>query len=48
MVVGTLLTIVYEALGQPLGIATVLIAVPVAIIVLVVVSLLTQKENAKA
>lgn len=48
MVVGTLVTIVYEALGQPLGIATVLIAVPVAIIVLVVVSLLTQKENAKA
>ena len=46
MVIGTLVTIVYEALGQPLGIATVLIAVPVAVVVLVVVSLATQKENA--
>ena len=45
MVVGSLLTIVYEAMGQPLGIATVLIAVPVATIVLIVVSLATQKEN---
>ncbi len=48
MVIGTLVTIVYEALGQPLGIATVLLAVPVAIIVLIVVSLATQKENKKA
>ena len=45
MVIGSLLTIVYEAMGQPLGIATVLIAVPVATIVLIVVSLMTQKEN---
>lgn len=45
MIVGTLVTIIYEATGQPLGIATVLIAVPVAIVVLVVVSLLTRKEN---
>ena len=41
-------TILYEAFGQPWGIATVLLAVPVATIVLVVVSLLTQKENQKA
>lgn len=45
MVIGTLVTILYEATGQPLGIATVLIAVPTATIVLIVVSLLTQKEN---
>ena len=48
MVVGSLLTIIYEAMGQPLGIATVLIAVPVATIVLIVVSLMTQKENQAA
>jgi len=47
MVIGTLVTIIYEATGQPLGIATVLLAVPTAIVVLVVVSLLTQKENKK-
>ena len=48
MVVGTLVTIFYEAFGQPWGIATVLLAVPVATIVLIVVSLLTQKGNQKA
>ncbi len=42
MVVGTVVTIAYEAMGQPLGIATVLIAVPVATVVLIVVSLATQ------
>lgn len=42
MVVGTVVTITYEAMGQPLGIATVLIAVPVATVVLIVVSLATQ------
>lgn len=47
MVIGTLVTILYEATGQPWGIATVLLAVPVATIVLIVVSLLTQKENQK-
>lgn len=41
MVVGTVVTIAYEAMGQPLGIATVLIAVPVATVVLIVVSLAT-------
>lgn len=45
MVVGTAVTIVYEAMGQPLGIATVLIAVPVATVVLIVVSLATQGQN---
>jgi SSS family solute:Na+ symporter len=45
MVVGTLITIIYEAMGQPLGIATVLIAVPISTIVLIVVSLATQKDN---
>lgn len=45
MVVGTAVTIIYEAMGQPLGIATVLIAVPVATIVLIVVSLVTQGQN---
>lgn len=45
MIVGTAVTIVYEAMGQPLGIATVLIAVPVATVVLIVVSLVTQGQN---
>lgn len=45
MVVGTAVTIIYEAMGQPLGIATVLIAVPVATVVLIVVSLVTQGQN---
>ena len=48
MVVGSLLTIIYEAMGQPLGIATVIIAVPVATIVLIVVSLMTQSSNKEA
>ena len=45
MVCGTLVTILYEATGQPLHIATVLIAVPVAVVVLIAVSLATQKNN---
>jgi Na+/proline symporter len=45
MVVGTLITIIYEAMGQPLGIATVLIAVPISAVVLIIVSLATQKDN---
>ena len=48
MVVGSLLTIISEAMGQPLGIATVIIAVPVATIVLIVVSLMTQSSNKEA
>lgn len=45
MVVGTIVTIAWEVLKQPYGIATVLVAVPVAFVVLIVVSLLTQKTN---
>lgn len=47
MIMGTLVTILYEATGQPLGIATVFIAVSTATVVLIIVSLLTQKENKK-
>ena len=47
MIVGTLVTVLYEATGQPLGIATVFLAVASATAVLIVVSLLTQKENQK-
>ena len=42
MAVGSIFTIIYEAMGQPLGIATVILAVPIATIVLIVVSLATQ------
>ncbi len=45
MGVGAILTIIWEATGKPFGIATTLVAVPVSFIVLIVVSLLTQKEN---
>ena len=48
MIVGTLVTIVYEAMGQPLGYATVLVALPTSVVVLIVVSLLTQKQNQAA
>lgn len=44
MIVGTIVTIVWEVLGHPGGIATVLVAVPVSIVVLIIVSLATQKE----
>lgn len=44
MCVGTVLTIVWEMLGQPFGIATVLVAFPVSLILLVVVSAATQKS----
>ena len=47
MIVGTIVTIAYEMMKQPLGLSTVLVAVPVAVIVLIAVSLLTQKENQK-
>lgn len=48
MIIGTLVTIIYEAMGQPLGYATVLIALPTSVVVLIVVSLLTQKQNQAA
>lgn len=47
MIMGTIVTILYEASGQPFGIPTVFIAVSTATVVLIVVSLLTQKENNK-
>ena len=46
MFVGTMMTIVWEVLGHPFGIATILVAVPCSFLTLIVVSLLTQKENA--
>lgn len=42
MLSGTAVTIIYEAMGHPLGVDTVLVAMPVSIGVLIVVSLLTQ------
>ena len=45
MICGTLTTIFWEAAGLPGGIATVLVAVPVAIVVLIVVSLATYKKT---
>lgn len=47
MVVGTLLTIVWEACGQPFGIGTALVAFPVSLFLLVVVSALTPKSHIK-
>jgi len=45
MVVGSILTVIWEAMKQPFGVATVLVAVPVSIIILIIVSLATQSEN---
>lgn len=45
MIVGTIVTIAWEILKQPYGIATVLVAVPISIITLVVVSLVTQPKD---
>ncbi len=45
MFVGTFATIIWEILGHPFGLATILVAVPVSFLTLIVVSLLTQKEN---
>ena len=42
MVSGALLTICWEMAGQPFGIATILVAFPVSLIMLIVVSALTQ------
>lgn len=47
MVIGTVLTIAWEMMGQPYGVATVLVAFPVSVIALIVVSALTQKSNAR-
>ena len=48
MFVGTFTTIAWEILGHPFGLATILVAVPVSFLTLIVVSLLTQKENEEA
>lgn len=45
MCIGTILTIVWEMLGQPFGVATVLVAFPVSLILLIVVSAFTQKSR---
>lgn len=45
MVVGTIVTIIWEAMKQPYGVATVLVAVPISFITLIIVSLMTQSEN---
>lgn len=44
MVVGTGFTIIWEALGQPFGIGTVLVAFPVSTLTLIIVSALTRKK----
>jgi hypothetical protein len=48
MFVGTFATIALEVMGHPFGLATILVAVPVSFLTLIVVSLLTQKENQAA
>ena len=45
MFVGTFATIAWEVMGHPFGLATILVAVPGSFLTLIVVSLLTQKEN---
>lgn len=46
MFVGTAVTIIWELMGHPGGIATILVAVPASFATLIIVSLCTQKENA--
>jgi Na+/proline symporter len=48
MVCGAVTTIGWEAAGNPGGVASVLVAVPVSIVVLVAVSLMTEKQPAVA
>ena len=45
MVGGTILTIGWEMAGQPFGLATVLVAFPVSVLLLIVVSALTKKRT---
>ena len=47
MVAGTALTIIWEASGMSAQVGTVLVAVPVAVVVLIIVSLCTQPKEAK-
>lgn len=48
MIAGTVLTIVWEMCGQPFGIATVLVAFPTSLVLLIVVSAATQGTAKKA
>lgn len=48
MLCGALATIAWEMAGNPNGIASVLVAVPISIIILIVVSLVTEKNPAGA
>ena len=43
MVGGTALTIGWQVAGQPYGLATVLVAFPVSVVLLIVVSAITKK-----
>lgn len=45
---GTILTIGWEMMGQPFGLATVLVAFPVSVILLIIVSALTKKRKLTA
>ncbi|MDD2495352.1 MAG: sodium:solute symporter family protein, partial [Tissierellia bacterium] len=45
MAVGSIVTVIWEAMKQPFGVATVLVAVPISFTVLIIVSLMTQSEN---
>ena len=46
MLTGVILTLLWEALGQPFGLESVIISAPAAIVVLIVVTLATAKETA--
>lgn len=45
MAVGAIVTVIWEAMKQPFGVATVLVAVPISFAVMIIVSLMTQSEN---
>jgi hypothetical protein len=45
MIVGGVMTIVWEALGQPFGLQSVLISAPLAVITLIVVGNMTYKPK---
>ena len=48
MLIGTAVTIVWEMLGMPFGLQTVIVALPVSFAVIIIVSLLTQPKKAAA
>lgn len=45
MIVGTILTILWESLGSPFGLQTIFVALPVSVFLLIFVSLLTQPKT---